>query len=103
MPICKMNPPKKIGPLSWLEAEEKTYPSKPDGQTDIRTDISNHRVASLLKMSICYSQKYVCVIWNLYKLRYLVFAISYYKNASDLRYYAERWLMFFYQYTYIYM
>ena len=43
--ICKMNLHKKIGPLFYLEAEKITFPSKLDG----RTDISNYRVASLLK------------------------------------------------------
>ena len=36
----------KIGPLSQLEAEIITFPPKPDGWT---TDISNYRVAWLLK------------------------------------------------------
>ncbi len=48
---------KEIGPLSYLEAEKITFPPKPDGRTarrsdvwtDRRTDISNYRVASLLK------------------------------------------------------
>ena len=43
----------EIRPLSLLGAEKITFPPKPDGQTDIRTDgrtdISIYRVASLLK------------------------------------------------------
>ena len=34
--------------LSQSGAEKITFPPKPDGQTDIRTDISIYRVASLL-------------------------------------------------------
>ena len=34
--------------LSYIGAEKITFPPKPDGQTDIRTDIGNYRVASLL-------------------------------------------------------
>ncbi len=43
----------KMRALSYIGAEKITFPPKPDGQTDIqtdrRTDISNYRVASLLK------------------------------------------------------
>ncbi len=38
--------------LSQSGAEKITFPPKPDGQTDIRTDISIYRVASLLKTSL---------------------------------------------------
>ena len=47
MGICT----KKIGAISQLGAEKITFPPKLDGQTDIRTDISIYRVASLLKMN----------------------------------------------------
>ena len=43
----------KIEPLSQLQPKKITFPPKPDGQTDIRTDgrtdISIYRVDSLLK------------------------------------------------------
>ena len=46
---------KEIGAISQLGAEKITFPPKCDGRTygrtDIRTDISNYRVASLLKIS----------------------------------------------------
>ncbi len=35
--------------LSHLVVEKITFPPKPDGQADIRTDISIYRVALLLK------------------------------------------------------
>ncbi len=40
---------KEIGAISQLGAEKITIPPKPDRRTDLRTDISNYRVASLLK------------------------------------------------------
>ncbi len=40
----------KMRALSYIGAEIITFPPKPDGQTDIQTDISVYRVASLLKI-----------------------------------------------------
>ncbi len=40
----------KMRALSHLGAEKFTFSPKPDGHTDRRTDISVHRVASLLKI-----------------------------------------------------
>ena len=48
MLIYEKNLHKKIGAISQLGAEKITIPSKLDRQTDIRTDISNYRVALLL-------------------------------------------------------
>ena len=45
MGICT----KKIGAISQLGAEKITFPPKPDGHTDRRTDICFYRVALLLK------------------------------------------------------
>ena len=39
----------KMRALSSIGAEKITFPPKPDGQTNIRTDISIYKVASLLK------------------------------------------------------
>ncbi len=39
---------------SQLGAEKIAFPPKPDGWTDIRTDISNYRVALLLQRVILY-------------------------------------------------
>ncbi len=39
----------KIGAISQLGAEKITFPPKPDGHTDRRTDICFYRVALLLK------------------------------------------------------
>ncbi len=38
--------------LSYIGTEKITFPLKPDGETDRRTDISVYRVVSLLKMHI---------------------------------------------------
>ena len=54
MLICKTNLHTKIKPLSSLQPEKIMFPPKPDRKTDIRTDISIYRVASLLKR---YTQK----------------------------------------------
>ena len=40
----------KIRTVSQLGAEKIAFPPKPEGLTDGRTDISNYRVASLLKI-----------------------------------------------------
>ncbi len=40
----------KMRALSYIVAEKITFPPKPDGQTDRRTDIRVYRVASLLKI-----------------------------------------------------
>ncbi len=42
----------EIRPLFWLGAEKITFYPKHDGHTDIRTDISIYRVASLLKIIV---------------------------------------------------
>ena len=52
MLIYEGNLHKKIGAISQLGAEKITFPLKPDGHTDIQTDISIYRVASLLKILV---------------------------------------------------
>ena len=42
---------KEIGAISQLGAEKITFPPKSDIRTDGHTDISNYRVASLLKIN----------------------------------------------------
>ena len=49
MLIYEGNLHKKYGAISELGAEKITFPPKPDGQADRRTDICFYRVASLLK------------------------------------------------------
>ncbi len=49
MLICKTNLHKNNEPLSQLKPEKITVPPKPYIRTDGQTDISNYRVALLLK------------------------------------------------------
>ena len=49
--------------LSYIGAENNTFPPKPDGQTDRRTDISVYRVASLLKILINANSKIIKAIF----------------------------------------
>ena len=45
--------------LSQLGAEKIAFPPKPDGQTDIRTDISIYRVALLLKKATIAANRFI--------------------------------------------
>ena len=54
----------KIGAISQLGAEKITFPPIPDGQIDIRTEISIYRVASLLKKkSTLFLTSLVMITW----------------------------------------
>ena len=50
----------KMRAPSYIGAEKITFPPKPDGQTDKRTDISVYRVASLLKTTLTRKGLFLC-------------------------------------------
>ena len=67
MLICKTNLHKKIGPLSYSQPEQITFPPKPDGQTYGRTDghTDGHKyLQSIFATKIQHKTYIINILWR---------------------------------------